>query len=328
MKNQILLIITVAIYIALFSSCEKHELTEPGFLVPLTVIEDPTLPSINVNNTLLHSQTFGDPNDPMMVVIHGGPGADYRSLLNCKAFADDGYYVVFYDQRGSGLSQRHNANIYTVQLYIDDLDAVIEYYRQSAEQKIIFIGHSWGAMLATAYVNEYPDRINGLVLMEPGGFTWEVTLDYIERSRPLELFGEATNDLLYLDQFITGDDHNTLDYKESLNNAVSFAEGNITGNEGSYPFWRSGAICANATTKYAEENSFDFTTNLNQYTTEVLFAYSELNEAYGKEHAELVSSAYPNVQLAKIDGTGHEIPYFGWENFYPIAQAYLNEIKY
>jgi len=327
MKNKISIIITMTIYMVLFSSCETHELTEPNILVPLTVTEDPSLPSISLNNTLLHSETYGNPNNPMIIVLHGGPGGDYRSLLNCKDFADDGYYVVFYDQRGSGLSQRHNPNTYTVQIYTDDLDAVIEYYRQSAEQKIIFMGHSWGAMLATAYVNQYPDRMSGLVLMEPGGFTWEVTLDYIERSSPLELFGEATNDYLYLDQFITGDDHNTLDYKENLRMAVGFAEGNKTGNEGPYPFWRFGAICANATTKYAEENSFDFTTDLNQYTTKVLFAYSELNEAYGKEHAEQVSSAYPNVQLVKINSTGHEIPYFGWDNYYPLALAYLNEIK-
>ena len=315
------------LFIAVLSSCEERELdmNEPGNLVPLLVIEDPGLPSITINGTQLHSETFGNPSDPMIVAIHGGPGGDYRSILNCKEFANDGFFVVFYDQRGSGLSQRHNTDIYNVQIYIDDLGAVIEHYRQSENQKVILMGHSWGAMVATEFVNQYPEQIDGLVLMEPGGFTWDVTLDYINRSRPMELFNETVNDYVYLDQFITSDQHNVLDYKANLNMFVSFADGNEVGNAGPYPFWRNGAVCNSATIKYAEENSFDFTANLSQFTNKVLFTYSELNKAYGLEHAELVSSAFPNVQLVKIDGTGHEIPYFGWSNFYPVALSYLNE---
>ena len=53
------------------------------------------------------------------------------------------------------------------------------------------------------------------------------------------------------------------------------------------------------------ENGFDFTTHLNQYTTQVFFGYSDLNTAYGQEHAEKVSASFPNVQLFEIKGTGH-----------------------
>ena len=327
MKTQLLSIISIATIIAMLSSCETLEFEEPGNLVPLTVVENPILPSISVNNTLLHAQTFGNPGDPMIVVLHGGPGADYRSILNCQGFANDGYYVVFYDQRGSGLSQRHDAEIYTMQKHIDDLEAVINHFRQGPDQQLILMGHSWGAMLATAYVNDYPDRIDGLVLMEPGGFTWEVTRDYISRSRVLNLFAEETSDYVYLDQIISSDEHNALDYKSDLRLAPIFAEGNITGDQGPYPYWRSGSVCATATQNYAEENSFDFTAGLDLYTTRVLFVYSEFNEAYGLEHAEEVSSAYPSVQLIEIKGTGHEIPYFGWTNFHPVALTYLQELK-
>ena len=85
----------------------------------------------------------------MIVAIHGDPGADYRSLINFRDLANEGFYVVFYDQRGTGLSRRHSDNIYNVQLFIDDLRAVIEYYRQDNNQQVILADHSWGAMLAT-----------------------------------------------------------------------------------------------------------------------------------------------------------------------------------
>lgn len=324
MKNLITLSIAIAALIA--TACEPYEMGEPGRLVPLTVTEDSSLPSITVNGTQLHSEAFGNPNNPLIVAIHGGPGGDYRSILNLRNLVDDGYYVAFYDQRGCGLSQRHDKDMYTVQLYLDDLDAVIDYYK-SPNQPVILAGHSWGAMIAAGYVDQNLDKVNGLILMEPGGLTWEDTEDYIERAVPLEFFTETINDALYMDQFITGSDHEVLDYKTSLLVASDYAEGNKQGNTGPIPIWRSGSVCRTASIEYAMNNSFDFTTNLAQFDTPVLFAYGELNEAYGQSWAEKVSSPFTNVELVEVVNTGHEIPYFGWDNIYPQIMNYLNTIN-
>ncbi len=327
MKNLVLVFVATALTCLTLSSCDTVGPDDPGALVPLTVDEDTSLPSISVNGTLLHSEAFGNPGDPMIVVLHGGPGGDYRCMLNCSRFATDGFYVVFYDQRGSGLSRRHDKGTYSLQLFIDDLDAVIKHYRQQPGQKVILLGQSWGAMLATAYVNEYPGAVNGVILSEPGGLTWHDAEEYIKRTRDLDVFSETANDYVFLDQILTGSNHNELDYKAALQSAADCAQGNTLGNPGPYPFWRKGAVCSSAAIDYARAHSFDFTTNLGQFTTKILFVYSELNRAYGKAHAEHVSSAYPNVELVKIPGTGHEIPYFGWEGFYPVALAYLNSMK-
>jgi proline iminopeptidase len=328
MKHFLLVSVAAAIAAVTFGACDILEPEDPGLLVPRTVDEDSSLPSIFVNGTQLHSEAFGNPNDPMIMVLHGGPGGDYRGLLNCSRFSEDGFFVVFYDQRGSGLSKRHSRESYTsIQIFIDELDAVIKYYRQRADQKVILMGHSWGAMLATAYVNEYPGAVSGVVLMEPGGLTWHDTEEYINRLKALTLFDETSNDYVYLDQIITGHDHNTLDYKAALTAAANSSKGNREGNAGPTPFWRHGAVCNAAALEIARNQGFDFTTNLRQYTTKVLFLYSELSEAYGEAYAQRVSSAYPNVQLVEVTGTGHEIPYFGWDRFYPVAKAYLDTIK-
>lgn len=313
--------------ITLFSlnSCEKISFEEDGALVPLTVTEDPSIPSIDINGVKLHSETFGNPSDPILLVIHGGPGADYRSLLNFKQLAEDSMFVIFYDQRGCGLSQRLGKDGYpTVQVYIDELDGVINHYRQNNTQKVVLAGHSWGAMLAAAYINQKPSEISGVILAEPGGFTWDQTLTYIQKSRRLELFTESTNDYVYMDQFITGSDHNTLDYKMALSLAADVA----TGDVGQPPFWRHGGVCNIASIDLAMNNpdQMNFTANLSTYTTKVLFAYSELNPAYGLEHAQAVSGILPNVELVEILGCGHEMSHFGWSNLYPKIKNYLNEI--
>jgi proline iminopeptidase len=287
------------------------------------------LPAIAVNGTLLHAEIFGNPGDPMVVLLHGGPGADYRSLLNARVLADDGYFVIFYDQRGSGLSQRQDKSSYSIQLMMDDLTSVINHYRSSPGQKIFLLGHSWGAMLATAYINSYPTAINGVVLAEPGGFTWDETSDYLSRIKSLSVFNEDSNDALYPDQLLTGKqtEQEVLDYKMAITSAYDSREGNAMGNPGPYPYWRFGSVVQTALFEIASKDGFDWTTNLGQYTTKVLFCYSELNKAYGIEHAQLLSSAYPQVQLEMIHGTGHEILYFGWNNFYPIVKNYLNSLS-
>jgi len=327
MKNLFLLLGVAAMITATFVSCEILDPGVPGQLVPLTVDEDATLPSISVNGTQLHAETFGNPTDPMLVILHGGPGGDYRGMLKCKKFAEDGFFVVFYDQRGSGLSKRHSKEVfYSEKIFIDDLDAVIKYYRRPG-QKVMLMGLSWGAMLATGYVNTYPGEISGVVMMEPGGFIWQDAEAFIKRQRSSDVMSEGINDVLYMDQIITSSDHILLDYKFGLMAAFENTEGNKLGNAGPTPSWRSGAVCNAAAFDIVKRHPFDFTTNLSQYRTKVLFTYGELDVAYGKAHAELVSSAYPNVQLVEIKGCGHEIPYHGFETFYPIAKAYLNTIK-
>ncbi len=323
MKTTIYLL-SILFFATLYSCNKLEEMDKPGNLVPKTVNEDPTLPSITVNGTMLHSETFGNSSNPMIVMVHGGPGGDYRSILNCKNFANDGYYVVFYDQRGSGLSQRHDEDegVFTGQTFVNDLKAVINHYKQSPDQKVILMGHSWGGMLAAEYVNLYPNEIDGLVIMEAGGLIMEDMMEYVNAWMSYDLMKEDVNDVVYKDQFITGDSHEVLDYKMAIQPHL---DENV-GNPGHTPFWRFGAVCNSALFTYATENPIDFTTNLDQYTNKVLFAYSELNPAFGKEHAEKVASAFPNVDIVEIKGCGHEIPCFGWNNFYPIAISYLNQI--
>jgi proline iminopeptidase len=330
MKRKILKLVLVFAAPLLFMGCEKElKTTDPGNLVPRTVDQDPNLPSIIVNGTQLHTEAFGNPNDPMVVYLHGGPGSDYRNALNVKSLAADHYYVVFYDQRGSGLSKRHPKNSYSLQLMLDDLSAVIQHYRSSPTQKVFLLGHSWGAMLATAYINQYPTKINGAVLAEPGGFTWEEVKEYMEASKILKLFTEATNDAVYADQFLTGkeNDHDVLDYKLNLQSAFSYAPGNTEGIEGPSPFWRNGAVVSNALFDIGEKDGFNFSNNLSHFTTKVLFLYSEKNKAYGETFARKLSADYPNVQLNMINGTGHELIYFAWDKVYPLVQTYYNSLR-
>lgn len=131
-----------------------------------TVTDDPALSAIEVLGIRLHHESHGPATGPVVIVLHGGPGGDYRSLLPLTALAGDGYFVAFYDQRGAGLSQRVAAEALTLQGHLDELGAVAD--RFSPDAPVILIGHSWGAMLASAFLGRHPERVAQAVLIEPG----------------------------------------------------------------------------------------------------------------------------------------------------------------
>lgn len=318
--------------VSLITSCKKEKyINGSGNLVPKTVDEVPSIPSIFVNGCQLHSEAFGHPDSSIIIVIHGGPGSDYRSLLNCKEFANYGFRVVFYDQAGTGLSQRFPKSYYTsTQLVFDELSGIIAHYKTHSTQKIFLLGHSWGAILASGFINQHPYGISGVVLAEPGGLIWKDILEYVDRSRSIKLTKELLNDETYVDQFLTGkeSEQEVLDYKYAILSSVDGNKDNPTGNEASLPFWRFGAISNIALFEVGKKEEPNWTTNLSQYVPKVLFIYSENNKAYGADWATKISSAFPNVELYKANGAGHDMFSFqtGWSNTFPKMLNYFNSI--
>lgn len=325
----------ITLFAVLLLSCkEERYIDEPGNLVPKTVVEDVSLPSIFVNGVWLHAEAFGHPDSTLIINIHGGPGSDYRYMLNTQDFADHGYRVVFYDQRGSGLSERLPAESYSnstddaLQQMYDDLSAVITHYKTQDSQKVYLLGHSWGAMMATAYTGKYPDAVDGLIVCEPGGLKWDDVVEYVVNSQDFSFWGEILNDAFFLDQFLTGEenDHEILDYKFGLLAAENTITDETTYAPGS--FWRQGAVVNSTLFQLAQENNPDFSTGIENYTKPVLFIYSELNLVYTDAWAEKISSVYPSVELHKIPGVGHDMISVeeGWNITFPIMLEYFNSL--
>lgn len=97
-----------------------------------------------------------------LVVIHGGPGGNHYVFermagAELEKFAT----VIYYEQRGSGRSDRPGDGRYTVPLMVSDLEALRKHF---GVKQIIPLGYSFGASLALEYTLRHPERVKGLVL--------------------------------------------------------------------------------------------------------------------------------------------------------------------
>ncbi|HEY5920883.1 MAG TPA: alpha/beta hydrolase [Kofleriaceae bacterium] len=304
---------------------------DPGNLVPKTVVEDPALPQISIAGTKLHAEAFGDPAAPLIIVLHGGPGSDYRAMLPLRALADDGYRVVFWDQRGTGLSQRHDSSTYALPGYLEDLRLVIEHYTTTPDQPIMFIGQSWGAMFATWFINEYGDyngRVRGAILSEPGAFTkaqLDVYLDELMAAIPLT--AEQFNDALWSRQFMSAADHARADYLGGLL-AFGGRPSEVQDPNNKAPFWRSGTVVANSVFALVETHGFDFTTNLAAFPRKVLFLRGALNTVVTLDHQTKLAASYLNAEIVTIPNVGHEMIWETADEYLAHTRAYFQQIGF
>lgn len=102
-----------------------------------------------------------DESRPVLLYLHGGPGS---SLIPFAYKATDKLVnhciVVYWDQRGAGLSYNENIPQSTMNInqFIKDTKSMTDYLKKRFNRKKIFIlGHSWGSTLGTLTVKKYPE---------------------------------------------------------------------------------------------------------------------------------------------------------------------------
>ena len=127
---------------------------------------------LSVNGARLYIQTRGaNPAAPILLWLHGGPGGAERPLFRYfNGQLEKHFLVAYWDQRGAGRSfdAKSNPQDVTVAQHITDLDQVVDHLRRTfGQDKIVLMGHSWGAALGLLYTQAHADKVSALVLVNP-----------------------------------------------------------------------------------------------------------------------------------------------------------------
>ena len=100
-----------------------------------------------------------------VLLISGGPGftSDYEKGI-MKGCGVNGLEWIFLEQRGTPRARldKGTESDFAISQYVDDFDAL---RKQLHIEKWNVIGHSWGSMVAHAYVAAHPDRVSSVVFL-------------------------------------------------------------------------------------------------------------------------------------------------------------------
>lgn len=103
-----------------------------------------------------------------VIFLQGGPGGPIydRNISLLSVLADDGYDVFLYDQVGCGFSERlGKIEEYTADRHKNDLEQIVKII---GKERVILIGQSWGAVLATLFVADNPKKVEKIIFTSPG----------------------------------------------------------------------------------------------------------------------------------------------------------------
>lgn len=124
---------------------------------------------------------YGAAGAPLLVVLHGGPGAHHDYLLPHFLDLADEFELLFYDQRGGGRSRTDDPAPITWQTHVSDLEQVLAELAPGAPT---LVGYSWGALLSLLYSMEAAARrvrphVARLALINPAPLSrrWRVEFE-------------------------------------------------------------------------------------------------------------------------------------------------------
>lgn len=113
-----------------------------------------------------------DRENPILLFIHGGPGAVEMPIAwTFQRPWEDYFTVVQWDQRGAGRSYLLNdpatlAPTMTFDRYRDDAIELIEALRKRyGKRKVVVLGHSWGTAVGLAVAAKRPDLLHAYIGM-------------------------------------------------------------------------------------------------------------------------------------------------------------------
>ncbi len=272
-----------------------------------------------INGAELCVDTFGDRRDPAVLLIMGSGGSmDRWEPPFCERLAAAGRYVVRYDNRDTGGSTTYppGAPGYTGDDLAEDAVGVLDHLGVARAH---VVGLSMGGGIAQRVAIDHPERLLSLTLMctssagtggpelpppsdelraifsgsvtrpEPDWADREAAIEYLlEDERPYAgapgLDEQATRELL----------GRVYDRSTSLPSAANH-------------FLLDGTDWPHA--------------RLAEITAPALVVHGTHDPLFPPAHGEALARAIPNAQLLLVDGLGHELPRWAWDEILPALIA-------
>jgi proline-specific peptidase len=257
----------------------------------------------------LFVQEFGHGKETV-IVLHGGWGGEHSYLLDAFHGLEPHYHLVFYDQRGSLRSPCPAAQI-SVEKHVEDLERLRS---TLGLDRINIVAHSMGTFLAMDYLQHYPARVKGMVLLgAPPPKTPRTDLERVLWKQQEEAGKLFTNrPEISAEQHKEGldKDYSDLPPKQMTTKwHILFGGTNLYHVE-RWRLMKGGQVFYNGETGQAAAKTmpeqYDFTPVLAAHTCPVWFIMGDHDYVdMGAKILTMVRSTVPNMRITVLTNAGH-----------------------
>ncbi|WP_308639426.1 proline iminopeptidase-family hydrolase [Paenibacillus silvisoli] len=270
----------------------------------------------------------GDKGKTPLLVLHGGPGNVHNPLKSALSALADERPVIFYDQLGSGNSDRpEDPSLWTTERFVEELACI---RAALGLDELHLLGHSWGTMLASSYlVERKPEGIKSVLLSSPclSALRWKEDADRLLAELP----EDAQQTISRHEAEGTTD---TEDYQEAMklyyNRHVCrldpwpaiLSESRPKGNKVVYmSMWGPSEFCPTGSLK-----TYDITPRLSEIREPALFLCGRYDEAT-PEAAEAYRSLVPGARLHVFEESSHMAYLEETAIYVEVVREFLREVE-
>jgi pimeloyl-ACP methyl ester carboxylesterase len=266
---------------------------------------------VQANGVDLCVQTFGDPADPAILLIHGAATSMHGwEDAFCEWLAAGSRFVIRYDHRDTGRSVSYAPGEppYTLRDLAVDAVALLDVFNLDSAH---FVGRSMGGGIAIFAALDFPDRVASLTLIgtSPGGrdlppmseeFLAHVggaeTPDWSDRTSVIE----SVIDLLRL-------------YSGSSGHFDEAAMRVLIGRE----IDRTVNVASSQINHFAMDIGTPSRDRLGTIGVPTLVVHGTQDPIFPLGHALALVEEIPGARLLTLDRTGHELPRATWDAVIP-----------
>ncbi|KAJ5906419.1 alpha beta-hydrolase protein [Penicillium subrubescens] len=136
---------------------------------------------------------------PLVIFQSVGWGPSMHLYSNTMRELEEDFTVLYFEARGSGGTSRPSADEMSSRAMGSDLDSLRIHLRQ---EKLRLLGHSNGGAIVLAYAEDFPDKVEKLVLInsELQGFSSDNSATYAAARQDHPVYGPALKNMFKLIQ--------------------------------------------------------------------------------------------------------------------------------
>ncbi|NIN11720.1 MAG: alpha/beta fold hydrolase [Gemmatimonadales bacterium] len=293
---------------------------------------DLTVRRVSVGDAELYVEEEG--SGVPIVLLHAGPGGTHHGFHPWFGRARDYARVIYYDQRGCGLSDYEPGESgYSVDQAVEDLDAL---RAALGIDEWVLVGFSYGGFLAQYYTTVYPQHVAGLILVgaEPGMWTDlgpSRQYDYISREEHdrMEAIGARLRQLqaaegwsyrkhvqlIVYNNFLNGDWKRQHYYRPSPQKVAQIALHEWVQDE------RFRSAIGNTKDNVDLSGAFD------QNPIPTLILEGKWDMTWGDAKPTILSRNHPKARMVVIENAAHSIYDENPDAFFTVLEAFLGSLS-